>query len=158
MRDFILATARSNTPSTHPDLDAAAARLHHVIDRLQSSAGGNAALDALIEDALLSLANVASPLIKAHVSARIGARWSDDLGASIGLLDLDYNFSVGQRDGMCWCWIQPNDNWNPQEIESRHDHPAGSGLIVAHTTALAMTTAIILVCTRQVWRSRGMTQ
>jgi hypothetical protein len=118
-----------------------AQRLRAVVDRLQCAAAGSAELDALIEDALGALADDPSP---APPTTR-GARWSTDLSAAIGLLSADYNFSVGRRDGICWAWIQPNDDWQPGEFQARHDHPAGSGLIAAYTAALALMSAILLI-------------
>ncbi len=61
----------------------------------------------------------------------------------MGLLPANYNFSLGRRDGVCWAWIQPNDDWRPAEGESRHDHPGGSGLAVAETPVLAVACAAI---------------
>ena len=61
----------------------------------------------------------------------------------MGLLPPNYNFSLGRRDGVCWAWIQPNDDWRPAEGEARHDHPGGSGLAVADTPVLAVACAAI---------------
>jgi len=114
-------------------------RLRAVVDRLQCAAAGSAELDALIEDALHALGD--DPALP----TKRAARWSTDLSAAIGLLSAEYNFSVGRRDGICWAWIQPNDDWQPGEFQARHDHPAGSGLIAAYTAALALMSAILLI-------------
>jgi hypothetical protein len=135
------------TPTDTPAhlVDGAPMRLRAIVERLQSATSGSAELDALIEQALPSL----PPFLA--INARCGVRpasvafWSSELSAAIGLLSADYNFSVGQRDGICWAWIQPNDNWQPGEFESRHDHPAGSGLAVAYTAALAFASATFML-------------
>jgi hypothetical protein len=144
MRDAVLMCARLQGEKS----ERAAARVLAVVDRLQRAKFGSAALDSLIDETFGTLATDLDSRMIAHLPTRRGARWSEELGASIGLLTADYNFSVGQRDGICWAWIQPNDNWQPQEFEARHDHPAGSGLIVAYTAPLAMTTATIILCMR----------
>ncbi len=118
------------------------------MDRLQNARHGDALLDALVDDGLHALA----PRLRAHGLGRLpasgAARWSDDLAAPISLLTMAYNFSVGQRDGVRWAWIQPNDDWRPKPFEARHDHPRGSGLIVAYTAPLALTAAALILCTR----------
>jgi hypothetical protein len=107
--------------------------LRAVVDRLQCAAAGSAELDTLIADALQPPDGGST------------TRWSTDLSAAIGLLSAEYNFSVGRRDGICWAWIQPNDDWQPGEFQARHDHPDGSGLITAYTAALALMSAILLI-------------
>jgi hypothetical protein len=122
-------------------------RLREAVDRLQVASHGSVELDALIEATLATLSACIRPTRIAGFSAGRRARWSSDLGETLTLLPDDYNFSVGQRDGICWAWIQPNDDWLPGEYEARHDHPRGSGLIVAYTAALAMTVATIILYT-----------
>ena len=72
-------------------------------------------------------------------------RWSEDLTALLRLIPPDYNFSLGERDGVVWAWIQPNDQWMPAAHEMRHDHPQGSGLIVACTLPLALAAALVVL-------------
>ena len=123
----------------------APARLRAIVDRLQSATSGSAELDALIQQALPTLPPCLAAGVPVSLVTADGPYWSRELSAAIGLLSADYNFSVGQRDGICWAWIQPNDNWQPSEFESRHDHPAGSGLAVAYTAALALASATFIL-------------
>jgi hypothetical protein len=76
-------------------------------------------------------------------AAQPPVRWSDDLMALLRLIPADHNFSLGVRDGVIWAWLQPNDGWEPADHEVRHDHPRGSGLIVAHTVPLALAAAMV---------------
>lgn len=122
-----------------------AASLRALVDRLQAARSGSAALDALIDDAMHNMQNVLQARQLGPLPRRGGARWSDELGAPVGLLTANYDFSVGQRDGICWAWVRPYDDWQPQEHEERHDHPDGSGLVVAYTAALALTSAVLLL-------------
>ena len=77
----------------------------------------------------------------------MAVRWSEDLMALLQLVPRDHNYSLGERDGVVWAWIQPNDDWTPGDHEMRHDHPRGSGLIVASTLPLAMAAAVVALCT-----------
>lgn len=63
--------------------------------------------------------------------------------ALLRLIPSDHDFSLGRRDGVVWAWIQPRDGWVPAAHERRHDHPRGSGLIVAHTVPLAVAAATV---------------
>ena len=71
------------------------------------------------------------------------ASLSEDLSALVRLVPPDHNFSLGERDGVLWAWIQPNDTWVPGPYEMRHDHPRGSGLKVACTLQLALAAALV---------------
>jgi hypothetical protein len=146
-------SAPDSAPRQSGELPAASAdavrRLRAVVDRLQSANAGDATLDALIEHCVQTLATQLDARALARLPELRGSRWSSDLGAAISLLPTDDNFSVGQRDGICWAWIQPNDDWHPGEFEARHDHPAGSGLVVAYTAALALISATIMVYARR---------
>jgi hypothetical protein len=117
---------------------AAGPALVTALDRLQAAVRGGPDLDALLARALSG-----APLPAAR------ARWSTDLTATLELVPPDHNVSLGRRDGVCWAWIQPNDRWEPGAHEARHDHPRGSGLIVAHTAALALACAILVLRLRQ---------
>ena len=121
------------------------ATLHGTLDRLQGASAGSPALDGLIA------ASLQNDLIVRHAGPRVPGRacWSSDLQAACALLPLDYDFSHGRRDGVCWAWLQPNDSWNPAFHESRHDHPGGSGLVVAATPALALACALVALHLRQ---------
>jgi hypothetical protein len=106
---------------------------------------GGAELDALIDEALAGLA-ARDPLSGPPVALLgRGTPWSNDLSQALHLLPTDCNFALGHRDGICWAWIQPNDDWEPGENESRHDHPDGSGLAVAYTAALALISAVLIL-------------
>ncbi len=122
---------------------AASRRLLDIVDGLQVARRGSVELDALIDEALGVATSWLKPEICPGFAARQPARWSDNLGAALTVLPANYNFSLGQRDGICWAWIQPNDHWQPGLHESRHDHPGGSGLVVAYTAALALISAAI---------------
>jgi hypothetical protein len=127
-------------------------RHRDIVDRLQIAASGDAALDALVDLALQSL----SALIQARghegIAVPRGAHWSSDLSQALTLVPPDYNYSLGERDGICWAWIQPNNDWQPGELEARHDHPGGSGLIVAKTAPLAFISAAILLYAKRLER------
>jgi hypothetical protein len=122
-----------------------AGRLRGTVDRLQAAACGSLELDTSIDQSFQCLSAALTGRGLAGLPVREGARWSTEVSTTIDLLSADYNFSVGQRDGICWAWIQPNDDWQPGEFEARHDHPAGSGLVVAYTAALALTSAILIL-------------
>jgi hypothetical protein len=119
---------------------------HHlrtVLVRTQMAVRGGAELDALIDGAL---ADFAARGPSSRPPAELfghGTPWSSDLSQALDLLPADCNFALGHRDGICWAWIQPNDDWEPGENESRHDHPDGSGLVVAYTAALALISAVL---------------
>jgi hypothetical protein len=86
-------------------------------------------------------------------TAEPSACWSEDVMASLRLIPSDHNYSIGRRDGVCWAWIQPNDDWTPIGTQYRHDHHLGSGLVVAYTMSLAsMAAAMIIIIAR---RGRG---
>jgi hypothetical protein len=116
-----------------------------IVDRLQEAATGSQQLDALIGDAFKKLGECLAANDQPGPPHHSVARWSCELSAALDLLPEDYNFSIGKRDGICWAWIQPNDDWQPGELESRHDHPRGSGLVVGYTAALALTAAAIIL-------------
>jgi len=167
MRDTVLPSVpRDGDPFSgmlpadlHPEGTRPAGTLHQhaqhlraVVDRLQYASDGDAELDALIEAAFQALYGALDTSAVSlgdnpfpGLPAARSAHWSTDLSAAIGLLSPAYNFSVGRRDGICWAWIQPNDDWQPGEFQARHDHPAGSGLIAAYTAALALMSAILLI-------------
>jgi hypothetical protein len=134
MRDPVCPTAEHATVDPSQGLRAA-------LDRLQTASRGDVILDALLAE---EFHNVRGAAGTSALSARDG-RWSTDLGDALRLVPPDYNFSIGQRDGVCWAWIQPNDDWEPADHEARHDHPAGSGLVVASTGALALTCAALIL-------------
>ena len=109
------------------------------LNLLQSAPTGGQALDALI-GAALSCGDCAV------LGSDLAERWSEDLMALLQLVPRDHNYSLGERDGVVWAWIQPNDDWAPGDHEMRHDHPRGSGLIVASTLPLAMAAAVVALC------------
>jgi hypothetical protein len=110
-----------------------------LLNLLQSAPTGGRALDALI-GAALSCPGCAG------LGSDLTVHWSEDLMALLQLVPRDHNYSLGERDGVVWAWIQPNDDWAPGDHEMRHDHPRGSGLIVAHTLPLAMAAAVVALC------------
>ncbi len=110
-----------------------------LLNLLQSVPTGGRALDALIGAALSSPDCAGS-------GSDVAVRWSEDLMALLQLVPHDHNYSLGERDGVVWAWIQPNDDWTPGDHEMRHDHPRGSGLIVASTLPLAMAAAVVALC------------
>nr|WP_321986575.1 hypothetical protein [uncultured Lichenicoccus sp.] len=81
--------------------------------------------------------------------------WSTSLSDALALLPLTDDFSPGGRDGVSGAWIQPNNCWQPQEHEARHDHPHGSGIVVARSAALAMTCAVLVLYSRKWATSAG---
>jgi hypothetical protein len=107
-----------------------------LLNLLQSAPTGGRALDALI-GAALSCPGCAG------LGSDLTVHWSEDLMALLQLVPRDHNYSLGERDGVVWAWIQPNDDWAPGAHEMRHDHPRGSGLIVACTLPLAMAAALV---------------
>jgi len=123
-----------------------AAALRTLVDRIQIARRGSAELDRQVDEALR----------KSHGSSwdMPFGRWSCDLDHAMALLPQSYNFSLGRRDGVCWAWTQPNDRWEPNEFEARHDHPAGSGLVVAHTAALAVACAAVILRLRRLEAAR----
>ena len=100
--------------------------------RLQTAPAGSRTLDALIE-----------AFLPPRTQDQGRERWSEDLMALLRLVPDDHNFTLGERDGVLWAWIQPNDEWSPADTEMRHDHPRGSGLTVACTLPLAMAAALV---------------
>jgi hypothetical protein len=130
-----------------------------VLDMVQTAQAGNLELDARIDCALAGRIFVcmgtecryywrsAGPDC-ATGDAKPAARWSQDVMASLRMIPSSHNYSVGRRDGVCWAWIQPNDAWDPAETEYRHDHPQGSGLLVAYTMSLALMSAAMILIQR----------
>ncbi len=114
-----------------------------LLDLLQTVPHGTSTLDALIHDALISPA-LNEP---GNTSLPGPANLSEDLSALVRLVPSHYNFSLGERDGVLWAWIQPNDTWVPGPLEMRHDHPRGSGLKVASTLPLALAAALVALRT-----------
>ena len=84
-----------------------------------------------------------------------GRRPSRALGDALLLLPDGFNFSLGLRDGIFWAWVQPNDGWEPGADDARHDHPGGSGLVVAYTAALALSAAVVRVYAQGVGRGQA---
>jgi hypothetical protein len=119
--------------------------LRRVVDVLQLASCGSAALDAMVSAAL-------AQVISSAADVAAGRRWSSDISDALQLVSLTHNFSLGRRDGVCWAWIQPNDSWQPSDMEARHDHPLGSGLIVAETPVLALLSAALLLEARHIER------
>lgn len=129
----------------HPESDADAGRvaaMQELLERLQVARYGSLAFDAAIVDVFGGLPGIGP---NASEGSRLlpGPHCSTVLMDVMGLLPADYNFSLGRRDGVCWAWIQPNDDWRPADGEARHDHPGGSGLAVADTPILAVACAAI---------------
>jgi hypothetical protein len=110
-----------------------------VLDLLQTVPCGTPTLGALIHDVL------AGPVFNGRDGPGLADQtsWSEDLSALVRLVPPDHNFSLGERDGVLWAWIQPNDTWVPGPYEMRHDHPRGSGLKVACTLPLALAAALV---------------
>src|SRR6202161_4772253 len=122
------------------------------LDLLQSAPAGSRTLDAWIDTVLAGLPLDGSDhrecwqvFDNGSVSglAQSAVRWSEDLMALLRLGPPDHNYSLGGRDGVLWAWIQPNDDWTPGTHQMRHDHPRGSGLIVACTLPLALAAALV---------------
>ena len=110
-----------------------------LLDLLQTVPCGTTTLDALIQDVLTG------PALAGRDDAALAgqASLSEDLSALVRLVPPGHNFSLGERDGVLWAWIQPNDTWVPGPYEMRHDHPRGSGLRVAYTLQLALAAALV---------------
>ncbi len=125
----------------HDDRQRARA-LQDLLERMQVAPGGSLAFDAAIVEAFGGLPGI-GPAAAAESLLLPGPHCSTVLMDVMGLLPADYNFSLGRRDGVCWAWIQPNDDWRPADGEARHDHPGGSGLAVADTPVLAVACAAI---------------
>ncbi len=125
-----------------------------LLELLQTAPAGGPTLDALIHSVLVDptfdLPDAQGP--------ETAARWSEDLDALVGLVPHDHNFSLGDRDGVLWAWIQPNDDWVPGVNEMRHDHPRGSGLIVACTLPLALAASLVALRTLSGLRAQPHTQ
>lgn len=130
-----------------PPLDDMPGLLH----LLQTAPAGSRGLDERIEAVLAERADGMATdgadrreeFYNETGMAVLAARWSQDLMSLLQLVPRDHNFSLGERDGVLWAWIQPNDEWVPVADEMRHDHPRGSGLIVACTLPLAMAAALV---------------
>ncbi len=116
--------------------------LRDLLERMQVARSGSCAFDAAIVDAFGGLPRIGPHAAEARPLLP-GPHCSTVLMDVMGLLPSDYNFSLGRRDGVCWAWIQPNDDWRPAEGDARHDHPGGSGLAVADTPVLAVACAAI---------------
>lgn len=130
-----------------------------VLALMQTARAGSRELDARIDCILFGRSFLGMGSGCGYVSASAHAqscwtepiaRWSEDMMAPLRLIPNDHNYSIGRRDGVCWAWIQPNDNWTPIGTEYQHDHPLGSGLVVANTMALALMAAA-LILTWQHW-------
>lgn len=124
--------------------------------RLQSAAAGNAELDARLDCFLTGRLFAEMETCRRYLWRTPGCeavagvaepptRWSEDMMALLRLMPGNHNFSMGERDGVVWAWIQPNDGWQPGAYEVRHDHPGGSGLVVAQTIPLAVAAAMVIV-------------
>ena len=109
---------------------------------MEVARSGSFAFDAAIVNAFGDLPALGPGMADAGQLSP-GPHCSTVLMDVMGLLPVDYNFSIGRRDGVCWAWIQPNDDWRPGMGEARHDHPGGSGLAVADTPVLAVACAAI---------------
>jgi hypothetical protein len=153
MRDPAGATALLDAPASPPvPVSDYVDMLRMIVDQLQLARVGNDELDRTIDEALQFNCDEAGPTHQAIGGLglpRQNAHWSTNLTHALALLPPDYNFSLGHRDGVCWAWSQPNDRWEPAEYEARHDHPGGSGLVVAHTAALALTCAGVILQIRR---------
>ena len=128
--------------------------LRAAVERMQIARCGSVALDRLVADALERAFEADTENACRFGRLTPGQHWSINLEDAITLLPRDYNFSLGHRDGVCWAWVQPNDQWEPAECDSRHDHPGGSGLVVGYTTALALTCAALILRARQIEGAR----
>jgi hypothetical protein len=127
------------------DIAAIGQQLREAVEWLKVARQGSAALNAIITDSLAAILPAFRNAPPPGFCARPGTAWSSDLGATVMVLPPAYNFSLGQRDGICWAWLQPNDDWQPGKYEARHDHPGGSGLVVAYSPTLALMAAALLV-------------
>jgi hypothetical protein len=122
-----------------------AARLRSVVERLQAACCGTEELDSLLAQTDGAASDPMDGQEPAAGSCRMALRCTTDLNDALVLLPPGYNFSLGCRDGVFWAWSQPNDDWEPTPGEVRHDHPGGSGLIVAQTAALAVTCTALVI-------------
>ncbi|MEJ0047322.1 MAG: hypothetical protein WDN04_15320 [Rhodospirillales bacterium] len=123
--------------------------LRSLVDRMQMAPCGSVELDNLLADAQSPVAATKAAAPAHPFAGRTIAHCSTDIDEALTLLPHGFNFSLGHRDGVCWAWIQPNDTWEPQAGQSRHDHPGGSGLVVAYTAALALTCAAVILRIRR---------
>jgi hypothetical protein len=123
-----------------------------LLDLLQTARTGSRELDARIDCCLAGRRFVGMEISPRYQwradcgsvrAAQPPERWSDDLMALLQVIPADHNFSLGVRDSVIWAWIQPNDGWEPADHEVRHDHPRGSGLVVAHTVPLVLAAAMV---------------
>jgi hypothetical protein len=80
--------------------------------------------------------------------------WSQDSRPWGELIPADHDYALGRRDGVPWAWVQPNDGWQPGEHDMRHDHPAGSGLVVARHALFPIITAIVILIGKKTGRDR----
>jgi hypothetical protein len=128
--------------------------LPELLERMQTAAGGNPELDARIDCLLRERTCLGMTDIRSFRwcdgegrsgEAAPAFAWSEDFAAVLSLMPEDFNFSTGQRDGVCWAWIQPNDEWMPGPEDMRHDHPRGSGLLTAYTVTLALMAAVLML-------------
>ena len=141
--------ARLDAAPSQPKPDDVAA----LVDLLHVARGGSRLLDARIECALTERIFERLTAGRSYAwhnrfeadEAVPAAHWSEDLTALLNLVPDDHDFSLGERDGVLWVWIQPRDEWRPGPDEVRHDHPRGSGLIVAQTLPLAVAAALVLL-------------
>lgn len=132
--------------------DTAESNWADVLELMQTARDGSPLLDARIDCVLFGRLFIRMGCERRYLSVCIqnggepvemepDARWSEDVMASLQLIPRNYNYSIGRRDGVCWAWIQPNDSWTPIGTQYRHDHPHGSGLVVAYTMPLALMAA-----------------
>ena len=119
--------------------------MRELAECLQTARFGSAELDALINGALNHFDAHCVGWLSTGKPAGAAHSCSTNVSDALMLLPPDYNFSVGHRDGVFWAWAQPNDRWEPGDEQARHDHPGGSGLVVAHTAALALTSAAVIL-------------
>lgn len=126
-------------------------RASALMDRLRIASSGSAELDAHFDAFLVDRGKAPgsvdrydqSTSARMHRRSAPAMRWSQDFVALLDLVPADHDFSLGRRDGVLWAWIQPRDDWQPAANEARHDHPRGSGLVVAFTVQLALAAALV---------------
>jgi hypothetical protein len=130
------------------------AELPGLLERMQTASGGNPELDARIDCLLRERTFLGMTDLRSFrwcdAEGRSGEAhpafpWSEDFAAVLSLMPDDFNFSAGRRDGVCWGWIQPNDEWMPGPEDMRHDHPRGTGLVTAYTVTLALAAAVLML-------------
>lgn len=123
--------------------------LRVILDAVQDADGGDATLDTRLAEVLAMARDADAADAAGHLAPPRTGRWTSDVNDALALLSESHNFSLGRRDGVCWAWIQPNDGWEPPDLHARHDHPYGSGLVVANTPALALVSASVNLLLRR---------